>query len=82
MQTQPTNRNTELTDATIRSRKLSSFLQLAEARWERRKIRISLPRRESCRTKQKMLAALREAEFADWHASGGDFLNSMHQPIH
>lgn len=79
MQAQLTNQNIETTNASIRSRKLSSFLQIAEARCERRTTRISLPRRESCLTKQKMLAAMREAEFQEWMDTGGDYLDSMHQ---
>jgi hypothetical protein len=66
-------------------RKPSPFLQLAEARLRHRKIRIALPtlpRRQSCVTRRAMLAALREAEFDDWQATGGDVLSSMHQPIH
>jgi len=66
------------------ARKTSPFLQLAEARARRRPIRISLPfrRRESCPTRRAMLAALREAEFDNWQATGGDVLSSMHQPIY
>lgn len=30
---------------------------------------------------KQVLAALHEAELAAWQTSGGDFLNSMHQPI-
>lgn len=81
MRTQLTNRKTESATVTVRSRNLLSFLQLTETRCRRRKLCISLPRHESCLTKQRMLASLREAEFADWQASGGDFLNSMHQPV-
>jgi len=45
-------------------------------------IRPTLPlrRRESCLTRCAMLAALREAELAEWLDCGGDYLNSMHQP--
>jgi hypothetical protein len=31
---------------------------------------------------RRVLAALRAAELADWQASGGDFLSSMHQPVY
>jgi hypothetical protein len=66
------------------ARKMSSFLQPGEACPRRRPARISFParRRESCLTRRAMLAALREAEFDNWQASGGDYLDSMHQPIH
>jgi hypothetical protein len=66
------------------ARKASPILQLAKAWMRRRPIRISLPsrRRESCLTRRAMLAALREAEFDNWQATGGDVLSSMHQPIH
>lgn len=80
MQTQTTNLETNR--ATFRPRKLSPFLQLTEARARCRKIRLSFsPRREVCLTKRAMIAAIREAELADWIASGGDYLNSMHQPV-
>lgn len=47
-----------------------------------RKIRLSFsPRREACLTKRALLAALREAEFDEWMATGGDYLSSMHQPM-
>lgn len=83
MQTQQLNRITETLDATPRSQKPSPFLQLAHARTRQRPIRIALPlrRRESCQNRRAMLAALRDAEFEDWMASGGDYLDSMHQPI-
>ena len=73
----------EMTGANRSFRKHTSFLQLAEARICHRKVRIAfpLPRRESCVTKRAMLAALREAEYAEWMASGGDYVSSMHQPI-
>lgn len=84
MQTQITNRNIETNTATPRSQKPSPFRQLAEARTPHRKIRIALPlpRRESCLTRRAMLAALREAEFAEWMESGGDYLDHLHQPIY
>jgi len=67
-----------------RARQTSTFLQLVDARMRRRPIRIAFParRRESCLTRRALLAALREAEFDDWQATGGDYLSSMHQPIH
>ena len=34
------------------------------------------PPRQFCRMSRPALAALRAAEFADWQASGGDFLRS------
>jgi hypothetical protein len=82
MKVQLTNRNIESTDATIRSRKQSPFLQLAEARTQQRAIRIAMPlrRRESCVTKRAKLAALRDAEFAEWLSSYRDFLGNMYQP--
>lgn len=82
MQTQTLNRITETIGAPIRPQKQNAFLQLTEARANHRPIRVALParRREECMTKRAMLAALREAEFAAWMNSGGDFLDSMHQP--
>ena len=83
MQTQTLNRITETTEAANRSHKQTSFLQLTEARVSHRPVRVALPvrRREACLTKRAMLAALREAEFAEWMNSGGDYLDSMHQSI-
>ncbi len=83
MQTQPLNRITETFPATPWSQKQSPFLRLAAHR-QQWPIRIALPlrRRESCQTRRAMLAALRDAEFEDWMNSGGDYLDSMHQPIH
>ena len=47
-----------------------------------RKLHLALRlRRESCLTRRAMLAALREAEFNEWMASGGDYLSSMHHPV-
>jgi hypothetical protein len=48
-------------------------------RHQRIRIALSLPRRRPCLIKRAMLAALCEAELAEWLASGGDFLGSMHQ---
>jgi hypothetical protein len=64
-------------------RKLAPFRQLVEAPESPRKVRIALPlpRRPACLTRRAMFAALREAELDAWKASGGDFLNSMHQPV-
>jgi len=39
------------------------------------------PRRQLCRMRRPVLAALRAAELANWMASGGDYLSSMHQPV-
>ena len=83
MQTQTLNRITETAEAANRSQKQTPFVQIAEARANRRPVRFAFPvrRRETCLTKRAMLAALREAEFAEWMNSGGDFLHSMHQPV-
>jgi len=87
MQNQHLTWNTEPADEIkVRpSLKASPCLQLACARTRHRKLRIALPlplpRREPCLTRRAMLAALREAEFHAWLASGGDFLTSMHQPV-
>ncbi len=83
MQTQTWNRITETTEAGNRSQKQTTFSQLIETRSNKRPVRIALPvrRREVCLTKRAMLAALREAELAEWMTSGGDFLDSMHQPV-
>jgi hypothetical protein len=71
-------RKTETAETPILARKSSPFLQLDESCMGRRKIRIRLllPRRESCLTRRAMIAALRAAELAEWDASGGDFLRS------
>jgi hypothetical protein len=62
--------------------RLSTHLQLPDSRERRRHLRIAfVPRREACLTKRAMIAALREAEFDEWMASGGDYLASMHQPV-
>jgi hypothetical protein len=80
MQTRTTNQTIEEISTTFRSRKLSPFLCLAGDRDRQRKIRITFsPRRESCLTKRTMLAAMREAEFAEWMNTGGDYLSSGHQ---
>jgi hypothetical protein len=74
--------NPETEQATSQSRKSSTSIPTL-ARTARRGIRAfipSFPPRRTCLMKQ-MLAALREAEQAAWQASGGDFLNSMHQPV-
>jgi hypothetical protein len=64
------------------ARKTSHFFQPAGTP-AHRPIRISFPsrRRESCLTRRAMLAALREAEFDNWQATGGDVLSSMHQSV-
>ena len=83
MQTQTLNRITETTETVNRSKKPTLFLPVAHAAANRRPVRVALPvrRRETCLTKRAMLAALREAEFAEWMNSGGDFLDSMHHPV-
>ena len=83
MQTQTNNQTIEARNTTSRFQRPSPFLQLAEARERHRRIRLGFraPRRAACLTKRAMIAALREAELNDWLASGGDYLNSMHQPI-
>jgi len=82
MQTQLTNRSFETTSATSRLRTQSPFLRVAESQSRCRKARVSFsPRRETCLTRRALLAALREAEFAEWMNSGGDYLDSMHQPV-
>lgn len=81
MQTNLSNRIME-TVATSRSRKPATFLGLDAGRTRQRRIRIALPlrRREACLTRRAMLAALRDAEFDEWMASGGDYLDSTYQP--
>lgn len=68
---------------TGRAPKQAPFIQIATARERHRRLRLGfpVPRREVCLTKRAMLAALREAEFNEWMASGGDYLASMHQPV-
>ena len=83
MQTQTLNRITETVGTSNRSPKQNAFSQLTETRSNKRPVRVALPvrRREACLTKRAMLAALREAEFAEWMNSGGDYLDSMHQSV-
>jgi hypothetical protein len=83
MQTQTLNRITETVGATSRSQKQNAIFQLAEACSNKHPVRVAFPvrRREACLTRRAMLAALREAELAEWMNSGGDFLDSMHQPV-
>lgn len=82
MQTLTTNPNIGTDRKTFRRPNLLASFQPATGQPRCRKVRISfVPRREVCLTKRAMLAAIREAELADWMASGGDFLASMHQPI-
>jgi hypothetical protein len=83
MQTQTLNRIRETTDTADRSPEQTPFIQLPRAHANRRPVRVAIAvrHRESCLTKRAMLAALREAELAEWMASGGDFLDSMHQPV-
>lgn len=83
MQTQTLNRITETTDFAGRSPKQDVPIPLAEMRANKRPVRVALParRRESCLTRRAMLAALREAEFAEWQATGGDYLSARHQPV-
>jgi hypothetical protein len=83
MQSQTLNRITETATAANRVQKQTLFHQLTDTQKRLRPVRVALPvrRRETCLTKRAMLAALREAEFAEWMASGGDYLDSMHQPV-
>lgn len=83
MQTQFTQRNIETTNAARRSHKLSTCLQLAAVRTNRRPMRISfpVPRRESCLTRRALRAALRDAEFHEWLTTGDDFLDALHHPL-
>jgi hypothetical protein len=83
MKTELETQNIEINFTAERSATQSPFLRLAQARAMKQKLRIAFPprRRESCQTRQAMLAALREAELADWEASGGDYLVSLHQPL-
>jgi hypothetical protein len=79
MHTEFITRNIKKPGATIHSRRLSPFLQLAKGRMQRRTIRIPLaPGHESCLTQRSLLATLREAEYREWLATGGDYLNSTH----
>ena len=83
MQTQTLNRIIETVSGPNRAPKQNTFPQLAETRSNKRPVRVALPprRRESCLTNRALLAALREAEFTEWMNSGGDYLDSMHQPV-
>lgn len=83
MPTPTLNRITETAEPADRPQEQTPLLQLTQARASRRPVRVALPvrRRETCLTRRALLAALREAEFAEWMASGGDFLASMHQSV-
>jgi hypothetical protein len=61
----------------------SPFLQLVAARARSLKLRIvfTAPQRPSGNTRRATLAALREAELAEWQATGGDYLASAHQAV-
>lgn len=61
----------------------TSLRVVVEAGHRKRPVRVSFParRRASCVTRRALLAALREAEFDNWQASGGDYLNSMHLAV-
>lgn len=63
--------------------KTTSILLNVEACKRNRPVRISFPSRlrATCLTRRAMVAGLREAEFDDRRASGGDYLDSMHQFI-
>jgi len=82
MKTTIINQSFEDARAAHRPARLWTRIHVHDACERRRNIRINFsPRRETCLTKRTMLAALREAEFAEWMASGGDYLASMHQPV-
>ncbi len=78
MQNEQLIRETETANVAVPTRRASSFFHLAEVCECRRtiRIRVPLPRRSSCLTKRALIAALREAEQAQWQDSGGDFLRS------
>ncbi len=82
MQTQFVNRNIDTENTTFLTQEQTTRLQLIKIRARRRTIRAAIPirSREECLTKQARLAALREAELNEWLATGGDFLDAMHQP--
>lgn len=69
-----TNREETVTPDRNMSSSPDSF-QTCE-RSQKLRMRIRVPRRSTCLTRQAMLAALREAELADWQNNGGDFLTS------
>jgi len=82
MQTKTTDMNLE-TEFGI-SRPHRQFTRESSAACpNRRTIHAPLPlrRRESCLTRRAMLAALREAEFYEWLASGGDYLDRTHRTL-
>jgi len=82
MKTVTTNPKLEISRIIFPERKSSPVGQLGEGQARCRKICLSFaPRREACLTRLALRAAVREAELADWLASGGDYLSSMHQPI-
>jgi hypothetical protein len=82
MQTTILNQSFEDKRAAHRPTRLWTRIHVADSCERRRNIRINFaPRRESCLTKRTMLAAMREAELAEWMATGGDYLASMHKPI-
>jgi hypothetical protein len=79
MKNEQSIRNTETAETPMLTRKPSPFIRLEETCTGRRNIRIRLPlpRRESCLTRRALTAALRAAELAEWDARGGDFLRGV-----
>lgn len=62
----------------VRGTRPSTFLQLVKACVRRKpcRIRVSAPSAECHAKRRAQLAALREADYAAWVRSGGDFLAS------
>ena len=83
MQNEEMIRQTETVNTRLTARKSPAFLAPGEGRAPHRKLYpgLDLPLRRACLTRRAMLAALRQAELAQWLASGGDFLRSRRPPI-
>lgn len=77
MNEQQTNRNNEADVAALSVRQLLPFRPAQSRRLCNAQLALpTVPRRQLCRSSQSVRAAVHAAEFAEWQASGGDFLHS------
>jgi len=83
MNEQPSKQAIEAVAAALPARQLSPFRPAKSRRPCNAQIALpAVPRRQLRRMCRAFLAALRAAEFAEWQASGGDFLSSRQQPVY
>lgn len=77
MNEQQTNLNNEADVAALSVRQLLPFRPAQSRRPCNAQLALpTVPRRQLCRSSQSVRAAVHAAEFAEWQASGGDFLHS------